>query len=188
MDIADSHIRCRCCGENKLLDQFYPSIAARGKGECRSCLREKKRIYARENAEKLAAAARKRRHRRGDEWRAYKREYYKNNPETYRRYNLSRYNISPEEYDRLLASQGGGCACCGAAENKNGKRLFVDHCHESGAVRGILCHRCNSGIGSLGDDVKGLRRALAYLARAELKRVPPRMRINLLRGAEHVAS
>lgn len=44
-------------------------------------------------------------------------------------------------YDRLLEAQGGGCALCGATPKK--RRLHVDHDHRSGAVRGLLCYRCN---------------------------------------------
>jgi hypothetical protein len=80
-----------------------------------------------------------------------------------RKYNLKKYGITPEDYDSLLAVQGGACACCKAQRNLDGRRLYVDHCHSTGRVRGLLCYSCNTGIGSLGDDTKGLQRALCYL-------------------------
>jgi hypothetical protein len=74
-----------------------------------------------------------------------------------------RYGITPEMYDQILAQQGGGCAVCGAA--RDGDELPVDHDHVTGAVRGILCHRCNLAIGSLGDDIDLLKKAIYYLQR-----------------------
>ena len=72
------------------------------------------------------------------------------------------YGIDQEEYDRLLAQQGGGCALCHRLPDE-GKFLKVDHCHETGRVRGLLCQTCNFGLGILGDNEEGLLRALAYI-------------------------
>lgn len=49
--------------------------------------------------------------------------------------------VTDDAYARLLAAQGGGCAICGATPKT--RRLHVDHDHRTGAVRGLLCHRCN---------------------------------------------
>lgn len=78
-----------------------------------------------------------------------------------------KYGIEPSEYDRRVAMQGGNCAICSrpAAESTFGL-LVVDHDHATGAVRGLLCASCNSGIGLLGDAVEGLSRAISYLTRA----------------------
>lgn len=77
---------------------------------------------------------------------------------------LTKYGITADEYDALLASQGGKCGICGSAEEGRGyKWLHVDHCHDTGAVRGILCSTCNTGIGHLGDSPERLRQALKYL-------------------------
>lgn len=75
-----------------------------------------------------------------------------------------RYGITEEDYDRLLAAQGGACAICRVrAEDSRGFRPHIDHCHKSGRVRGILCGMCNKGIGNLRDDPEILRNAIAYL-------------------------
>lgn len=97
---------------------------------------------------------------------------YRKDPEMFRGYNLSKYGISAAEYDAMLAAQGGLCACCGVSENRNGKRLFVDHSHLTGEIRGLLCHACNAGVGLLGDNIEGVKRALAYLERAEPQCAP----------------
>lgn len=74
------------------------------------------------------------------------------------------YGLTSEQHDAMLAEQGGGCALCRRTPAENGKRLAVDHCHDTGLVRGLLCSPCNYGLGLLGDDVAGLRAALDYVA------------------------
>lgn len=79
-----------------------------------------------------------------------------------------KYGITSEQYDELLASQGGVCAICGQPErskSRNGHllKLAVDHDHETGTVRGLLCDRCNRGLGFFGDDPERLAAAIAYL-------------------------
>lgn len=70
------------------------------------------------------------------------------------------YGLEPEQFDALLASQEGVCAICQTlAEGQ----WNVDHCHDTGLVRGILCSSCNIGIGQLADSVARLQAAIAYL-------------------------
>ncbi len=81
-----------------------------------------------------------------------------------RRSHLKRtFGITPEEYEARLAEQGGGCAVCGRAP-KAGKSLHVDHDHESGYVRGLLCFSCNAALGHLQDDLGRIDAALVYVA------------------------
>jgi hypothetical protein len=88
---------------------------------------------------------------------------------TRRAYRLrSNYGISLEEYDAMLARQGGVCAICKKPPAK-GKRLVVDHCHLTGMVRGLLCGKCNSLLAFGNDDPDIMRAAIAYL-RAARKR------------------
>lgn len=84
---------------------------------------------------------------------------------------LARFGITPEQYTQMLEAQGGVCAICcqperGRAKNGRIKKLAVDHDHETGAVRGLLCANCNKGIGNLGDDPERLMAAAAYLIAA----------------------
>lgn len=60
---------------------------------------------------------------------------------------LKKYNISLEEYNKLLLDQNNVCAICG--EKEHGKSLAVDHCHVTGKIRGLLCSLCNPAIGFL---------------------------------------
>lgn len=82
-----------------------------------------------------------------------------------RRDSLGARGLSPQDYDLLLELQGGGCAICGY--DPGGRKLNVDHDHTAGRVRGLLCRKCNTGIGFFGDDLEGLRKAVEYLERHE---------------------
>ncbi len=76
-----------------------------------------------------------------------------------RHYHLKRrYGIGADELDRLVEQQGGRCLICG----RDGPE-HVDHDHETGEVRGILCFNCNGGLGQFRDDPEALRRAADYL-------------------------
>lgn len=72
------------------------------------------------------------------------------------------YGLKKEEYARLFKAQNGVCAIC-SGECSTGRRLSVDHDHDTGHVRGLLCGNCNQGIGKLGDCPKLLRKAADYL-------------------------
>ncbi len=75
-----------------------------------------------------------------------------------------KYGMGLEEYTDLLAKQGGGCAICGATRgSEKTDRLFVDHDHKTGKVRGLLCGNCNSMLGYSKDKVSNLRRGILYL-------------------------
>lgn len=73
------------------------------------------------------------------------------------------YGITPEQYDRMHAEQGGVCAICG--DQQRGRALDVDHDHVTGAVRGLLCSGCNQTLGKMKDSPDLLRAAAAYLER-----------------------
>lgn len=133
---------CPRCDTVKPLEEFPP--AKRGKhGRYAYCL-PCKREYAREKRRRVAPEVRQ-------GWE--------------RKRTLRRYGITPEDYDRMLEEQGGGCAICGNAANlwRPGCLLHVDHCHETGVVRGLLCDRCNMGVGYFNDDSVLLRLAAEYL-------------------------
>lgn len=79
-----------------------------------------------------------------------------------RRSSLKSFGITTEDYDRMLAKQEGSCAICGSPCS-TGRRLAVDHDHNSGTVRGLLCMDCNTGLGKFCDDPTRLHRAAIYL-------------------------
>jgi hypothetical protein len=76
-----------------------------------------------------------------------------------RHYHLRRrYGIGADEFDALVERQGGVCAICGRPDPEH-----VDHDHETGAVRGILCFNCNGGLGQFRDSIDSLLTAASYL-------------------------
>jgi len=76
-----------------------------------------------------------------------------------------KYGIKPVEFKNMLEQQDNKCACCSSQfTEKNGPK--VDHCHKTGAVRGLLCNGCNAGIGFLGDNLAGVQKAIIYLERS----------------------
>lgn len=77
-----------------------------------------------------------------------------------------RHRVSADAYARLLAAQGGRCAICGTESPGTVQRVFaMDHDHATGEVRGLLCYRCNIGIGNLGDDPDRIESAARFLRR-----------------------
>ena len=102
-------------------------------------------------------------------WNAYQSEYrrrrYAEEPDyrekIKRKARMRRYGVTPEQYDEILERQGNVCAIC--ATRPNGKELGVDHNHETGAVRGLLCTNCNGAIGMLREDPDLFASALRYL-------------------------
>lgn len=123
-------------------------------------LRQRQREYYHANKERCAAIKRRARENQSPEKRAAELE--KKRVTTMMR----RYGLTPEDYDTMLESQSGTCAICSRTpDQERYKRLNVDHCHDTGKVRGLLCTPCNHAIGVLGDTVEHLRRAVAYLER-----------------------
>lgn len=89
-------------------------------------------------------------------------------PHLVRRRNLKAdFNLELEQYDRMNAEQGGVCLICKQPETtmQRGKviPLSVDHCHNSGKIRGLLCRSCNTGLGAFNDDIDRINKAIKYL-------------------------
>lgn len=138
---------CSKCGEDVLLDGYYelanpgPNSTPYGRAlqPCKSC-RVARSTELRETPER-------------------KREV--------RDSNLKRlYGIGVDEYDEMCKKQSGLCAICSkppSGTNSRNKYLHVDHCHETGSVRKLLCHMCNTGLGAFRDNPDLLQKAIVYL-------------------------
>lgn len=126
---------CAKCGETKPLEQFH---------------RQPKGPHGRHSYCAECACAVQRESR--------KRNY---TPEQKRRWQIkTRYGMSTADVDAMLADQGGKCGICARKLEK----FHIDHHHDTGAVRGLLCHRCNLRIGGW-DDAVFRAAALAWLER-----------------------
>jgi hypothetical protein len=84
-------------------------------------------------------------------------------------HNLRKYNMTTPERDGLLSLQGGCCKICDSqiefrkVVGNNTYTAVVDHCHNTGEIRGILCSRCNLMLGTMEDDIEVLQSAIEYL-------------------------
>lgn len=105
---------------------------------------------------------------RSEKMRLYQKGLRDANPDYFRDKHLRKhYGVSLAWYEETLAKQKHACAICKQPETMVIKgqvcRLAVDHCHDHGHARGLLCAACNRGIGCLGHSAGRLRAALAYL-------------------------
>ena len=118
---------------------------------CRDCLSKQSTEWQKNNKERRNEIGRK---------------SYRKNPELRQESKFkNRYGITMKQYLAMSSAQNDCCAICKKhkSENKN-EKLFVDHCHKTNKVRGLLCDGCNKAIGTLGDDVDRLKSAIAYLS------------------------
>lgn len=112
--------------------------------------------------------------RYGKKFREKNIDYYKDKPVENRNNLLKyKYKLTIEEYNKMLEKQDNVCAICLLDEqglNNSGKkkRLAIDHNHETGEVRGLLCTKCNMALGRFDDSIEKIERALNYLKKYEI--------------------
>lgn len=154
---------CRLCKVPKPLGCFRVD---RGyvRGECKDCAASYQVTRYAEDPEKHCEAARKWAKDHPESRNASKRAWVKNNPEKHAAYSRKAlYGLTDADFKRVLFAQGGICAICGGPPTQARKSLSVDHCHDTGKIRGLLCGSCNTGLGSFKDDKELLLKAHAYL-------------------------
>jgi hypothetical protein len=113
-------------------------------------------------------AARRKRYAEDPEYRerarAHTKRWQEKNAHKRKAQRLSKYGITLEQYEDMLSKQGHQCAICGHSDTSERNTFpLVDHCHKTNEVRGILCIRCNQGLGQFRDDPTLLQRAVDYL-------------------------
>lgn len=155
---------CNGCQSEKDASEFYSSKTGKGcklglVARCKPCMREAARKW---NA---VPRNRERRNAQRREWTAQNRDRTR---EYMRRASLKRlYGITVEVYNQMLEAQDGVCAICWREETHVQKgtirNLCVDHDHETGQVRQLLCHYCNTLLGHAQDDPEVLRSAAEYV-------------------------
>jgi hypothetical protein len=144
-------IKCIKCGEEKLESGFSPCRIEHSDYVCIECSREIRRIHYAANKDVYKSRAKK--------WKA-------KNPEKVKRSALRAklkylYNIDEEKFQRLSDAQNGLCAICGKPPRSS--RLGVDHDHKTNEFRGLLCEKCNYGLGMFDDNTEYLSKAIKYL-------------------------
>jgi hypothetical protein len=92
-----------------------------------------------------------------------------------------KYGITIAEYDRMFEEQNGVCAICGEPRPEE-RTLHIDHDHQTGVIRGLLCFRCNNALGDFREEYELFQRAADYLDRDEELAVLVRERAGALTG------
>lgn len=140
---------CETCG----IDFQYPRTPAK---RCPPCALERqiqqRKAWYLKNRERRLAVARERRYSRAATLK-------------------KKYGLTLEEYDQMVDERDGRCDICQRRPSGTHRSLCVDHCHETGRIRGLLCSPCNRAIGQLGDTAEHLSRALEYLGGTPIARV-----------------
>ena len=127
--------------------------------------------YYKKNKAKVDAYQKTWRDKNREKLRDDQRARYAADPEKYRDYFRNhrikqKYNLTEEQYVALVLKHHGKCGICGMEPSgvwHGDRKLCVDHNHETGEVRGLLCNKCNRGLGLVGDTVESIGRFLAYL-------------------------
>jgi len=144
---------------------------------------EAQRNWYKKNKEKAKKAALERYSKNKNEINAKRKQQRIDNPEEVRAKAKSYYNpitnkengwknagiknMSYEKYLLMLDKQSNLCDICGKHQNEFKRNFDVDHNHDTGKARGLLCTPCNSGMGKLKDSVEMLERAIKYLKKHE---------------------
>lgn len=168
--------KCTKCGEEKTLDGFTKDSKSPDGLQwwCRSCFKENDKKYREKNSERIkeynGEYYKKNRESVREQQSKYSKEYTKKNAGRIREYWLKKnFGLDPSDFNRMFAEQDGRCKICKKPETREtgGKvhSLSVDHCHVTGVVRGLLCHRCNVSLGGFYDDPELLEQAAVYLRR-----------------------
>ncbi len=147
--------QCKTCKETKPLDFF--GITRQNKdghsGHCKLCIN----AYWRR---KWKNATKKRKRSPEAEKRLREQHVFKV------------FGLSVDGYNEMFATQKGMCAICGTHQSELKKLFAVDHDHETGNVRGLLCQKCNTAIAFLKDDAEIMENAIVYLNKRKVRKKP----------------
>ena len=178
----DGYKQCNVCKKVKLENAFNLKDKKTLRYACRECgcdsLRmwyvknrkshsEKSRRWYFENREKYLKAHEKWYNKNRKTVIVKNRKWREGNIERYKKMQMNNnlkknYNITIETYEEIYRNQNGVCAICEKL-NISGKRLAVDHNHSTGKIRGLLCNKCNTGLGNFNDNSEFLFKASEYL-------------------------
>jgi len=134
-----THKSCPICGELKERSEFY-KWKSRQDGltaYCKECTSKKSKVWRDQNPDKLPTLK---------ENRIYNRK--------------KNFGLSEEQYEQMLVNQNNQCAIC---KKEIGWEAAVDHCHTTDKIRGLLCRKCNLGLGGFKDSIETIRKAIEYV-------------------------
>lgn len=142
--------QCRKCQKLKDTKDFH-----KNKGYedglshiCKQCKKDYRKMWYQRNKKRLNEESKR---------------YLLSNPKIYNNLKYRFNNFTEDDYNNLFVEQNGCCAICGAHQSELSRRLAVDHNHETGHIRGLLCMKCNTALGKFYDSVEVLQNAIKYL-------------------------
>lgn len=143
--------KCSKCFQIKSLDNYHNKGNGNIRNDCKDCVRLYGIEYRKYNKDLI---------------RQKKKEYREKKPEVkYNSHLKIKYGITLDQYNVMLEQQKYSCAICKEKDNgdKRYRNLFLDHCHSTGKVRGLLCKNCNYGLGNFKDNLILFEQAINYL-------------------------
>jgi hypothetical protein len=146
---------CTKCSNQKPLSEYNKNKKRKDglSAWCKSCTKLSSAKWYKINANKVIARSR--------QWALSNQEKKKLNS---RKSHLKRkYNMSLEDEKKLIDNQKNKCAICNIEMITEQSKFHIDHCHNSGKVRGVLCNSCNTGLGMFKDSQEYLKSAVKYL-------------------------
>jgi len=171
LDLDDENFKkCSECKKSKPLSSFRkrkgPKWSRWLRSQCRECESQYKSRYFLANKFRLTSRHTAWKKENTEKAKEYRQRWWEKNKDAIRAKDRAirrrkLYGLSEQKYQEMLSSSGGLCAIC----KKPYGRPNIDHDHETGLVRDILCRSCNSGLGNFNDNVDVMRMAIAYLQR-----------------------
>ncbi len=147
-----THKTCKACCVEKEVAEFYKAGTIRLKGRCKKCRAESwadwKKNLSQERLDEIKLKG-----------QISSRDWFRRNPNKRLMYLAKTYGLTLDQYNSLITIQDNKCAICSIEFQKP----FVDHCHNKHDVRGLLCRRCNTGLGFFLDSEHLLENAILYL-------------------------
>jgi hypothetical protein len=171
---------CSGCKQTLPLESFglHKGGSQGRRNQCRECRNTENNLWSKQNIERVSKwrktnpdklKEQRDRWNRSEAKKVVDKKWKASHPNY--KYIPSEYGMSIEDYQELFDEQGGVCAICGNPETRQTEEKFnwlcIDHNHETGEIRGLLCSKCNRSLGLFGDSIDFLYDAVRYLERYE---------------------
>lgn len=156
---------CSVCFENKALSSFSKDRANKDglRSNCRICVNKYNKIQRTKHPERNRINCKSYRENNLEKIKnGQKNHYLKNKDRITNKILMKTYGISLEYKKELFDYQCGQCKICSTRFEKVGS-AHIDHCHETGKIRGLLCQKCNRGIGMFNEQINLLKIAIEYI-------------------------
>lgn len=150
--VSEQSKSCPKCGEEKFLSAFAKDKSKKlgVSSYCKDCSTKSRLIRYRQSPEIE---------------KQKQKEYYSKNKHVFKGYSLKAlYGLNQTQFNAMRSSQNYSCKICKTHENNLNRGLFVDHCHETGKIRGLLCQSCNTMLGNAKDSILVLQAGIDYLS------------------------